>query len=87
MDFENQDKEKDNSSTAGSFNGNSTNNSKGWLCSLSCLHLFCALRLCLFCPCVSAAWVVGSPGAPGVSSQHVPPHRALWCCLVRAPGS
>ncbi|XP_040540869.1 signal peptide peptidase-like 3 isoform X1 [Gallus gallus] len=29
MDFENQDKEKDNSSTAGSFNGNSTNNSKG----------------------------------------------------------
>lgn len=29
MDFENQDKEKDSSSAAGSFNGNSTNNSKG----------------------------------------------------------
>lgn len=34
MDFENQDKEKDNSSTTGSFNGNSTNNSKGQLYSL-----------------------------------------------------
>lgn len=40
MDFENQDKEKDNSSTAGSFNGNSTNNSKGQLYSLPFLpHL------------------------------------------------
>lgn len=28
MDFENQDKEKDSSSSAGPFNGNSTNNSK-----------------------------------------------------------
>jgi|UPI00001F2516 hypothetical protein len=28
MDFENQDKEKDSNSSSGSFNGNSTNNSK-----------------------------------------------------------
>lgn len=28
MDFENQDKEKDSSNSAGPFNGNSTNNSK-----------------------------------------------------------
>lgn len=43
MDFENQDKEKDNSSAAGSFNGNSTNNSKGQLYSLPfVLHLSAA---------------------------------------------
>lgn len=50
MDFENQDKEKDNSSTAGSFNGNSTNNSKGQLYSLSFFHHFSVLCRLLFHP-------------------------------------
>ncbi|PKU38588.1 signal peptide peptidasehypothetical protein [Limosa lapponica baueri] len=39
MDFENQDKEKDNSSTAGSFNGNSTNNSIQTIDSTQALFL------------------------------------------------
>lgn len=52
MDFENQDKEKDNSSTTGSFNGNSTNNSKGQLCSfpsvlLLLLHPWLGLSCCI----------------------------------------
>lgn len=57
MDFENQDKEKDNSSTAGSFNGNSTNNSKGQLYSLPFFHHFSVLHL-LFHPamCVSSCF-------------------------------
>ncbi|RMC05975.1 hypothetical protein DUI87_17520 [Hirundo rustica rustica] len=39
MDFENQDKEKDNSSTTGSFNGNSTNNSIQTIDSTQALFL------------------------------------------------
>ncbi|KAI1232944.1 hypothetical protein IHE44_0006131 [Lamprotornis superbus] len=39
MDFENQDKEKDNSSAAGSFNGNSTNNSIQTIDSTQALFL------------------------------------------------
>lgn len=64
MDFENQDKEKDNSSTAGSFNGNSTNNSKGQLYSLSFFHHFSVLRRLLFHPamCVSSCFAAPPDG-------------------------
>lgn len=47
MDFENQDKEKDNSSSSGSFNGNSTNNSKAFLCQLTLIHIVVLIRFFL----------------------------------------
>lgn len=61
MDFENQDKEKDNSSTAGSFNGNSTNNSKGQLYSLpSLLFLSASPAFSAVCVCLSCC-IADSP--------------------------
>lgn len=70
MDFENQDKEKDNSSTAGSFNGNSTNNSKGQLYSLPfLLHLSAAPPASAVCELLPCRFT-----CPQAVSGHSPPH-------------
>lgn len=83
MDFENQDKEKDNSSAAGSFNGNSTNNSKGQLYSFPfLLHLGAAPPASPVC--VSELLHCSFTWSQAVSG-HSPPRCALT--LLSSSGS
>lgn len=76
MDFENQDKEKDNSSATGSFNGNSTNNSKGQLYSLPSLLHFSAA------PPASPVHVFELLHCRFTWSQAVSGHSPPHCALI-----